>query len=93
MWVNCIADWLRSDTNHHIIYFAYDPHEYSRCNFDEMMDVEESRKIQFLEHLGICPVAEIMRQVHIPIGDNVFDFKLEDKRHVIENKLPTENHD
>ena len=93
MWVDCIADWLRSSINHHIIYFAYDPHEYSRCNFDEMMDIEDVRKLQFLKRLGIRPVAEIMEQVHVPIGDRVFDIKLEERRRVVENKLPTENHD
>ena len=76
MWVDQLAEWLRRDIHHHLLYFEYDPNTYARCNSDELMDVEEAKKARLLERLGFSSTDEIAAQVHIPIGKKIFDFNL-----------------
>ena len=44
-WVNCLIEWLQSNVSHHLVVFEHDEIKYNSYNFDELMDVEETKKI------------------------------------------------
>lgn len=89
MWVDCLADWLHADTSHHLVYFEYDSNEYARCNFDELMDAEDEKKTKLLRRFGFAPKDRVGSQIHVPIGDSIFDFELKEKVEDIEDELPS----
>ena len=73
-WVDMLKGWLLESKNHHLVAYQYDSTSYNRCNFDEMMDIEDIKKTNLLKRLGIDQT-DILDQIHIPIGYNIFNFK------------------
>lgn len=84
IWVDCLVEWLRYDSSHHLVIFQYDETKYEYHNFDILMDVEELKKDKLMERLGITE-AEIYNQIHIPVGYDIFNF---DFVKIIPNTLP-----
>ena len=82
MWVKLIADWLVADKAHHIVIFQYDKNDYSTFGADEIMDVEDEKKMHFMHRFKFVDEngnilqtrANIMERIHIPIGYNIFNF-------------------
>lgn len=90
-WVKLLATWLEQNPDHHLVFFEYDTKEYVRCNSDEMIDAEEEKKIRLLKRLNIHNDA-VLKQLHIPIGDKLFNFEFkvqEPQKSFAANKLPT----
>ncbi len=73
-WVRCLIDWLRSDNHHHLIVFQYDNKKYYKYNSDEILDVEDAKKEQFMKKLGV--EEELFDQIHIPVGFDIFNVEL-----------------
>lgn len=79
-WVDLLIEWLRKDTNHHLIVYKYDTTQYDYCIYDEVMDVEDEKKDELLKHLRISDT-NLDKQIHIPVGYDIFNFefkKIED---------------
>ncbi|MBO4308590.1 MAG: hypothetical protein J5885_02045 [Clostridia bacterium] len=73
-WRTKIIEWLQKNEFHHL--FLYD---YSQCGtdnylIDEKMDAEDKAKREFLTKCNI-ETNGIERQIHIPIGQNIFNIK------------------
>lgn len=83
-WVNLLVDWLDKDSSHHLIVYQYDEIEYTYCNFDKLMDIEEAKKECLMRKMGITN-DNIFNQIHIPVGYDIFNFKFEK---IIPNTLP-----
>lgn len=82
IWVDLITDWLLCNPHHHLVVFQYDENTYNTCNFDELMDFEDERKIKLINRLGII-ADQVFNQIHIPIGYDIFNFSLQE---VVEEK-------
>ena len=77
LWVDEIAQWLGANNGHHLVAFQYDTDEYFPCNPDEKMDAEEDRCLNLLSRLGLSAEEQILDQLHIPIGHDIFNFPLD----------------
>lgn len=84
MWIDLLVEWLRKDSDHHLVVYKYDPTEYNQGIYDEVMDVEDEKKEELMRRLGIGD-NELERQIHIPVGYDIFNFAF---RKVDENPLP-----
>ena len=83
-WVDLIVDWLKKDPDHHLVVYKYDTTEYDRCVFDELMDIEDTKKEELMQRLGISD-SNLENQLHIPVGYDIFNFEF---KKIEENKLP-----
>ena len=83
-WTDLIVEWLYSDLNHHLIVFKHDKKSYGLHNFDELMDVEETKKEKLMTQLGIKDDS-IFDQIHIPVGFDIFNFEF---KKVVSTILP-----
>lgn len=81
-WVDAIKEWLLCNLHHHLVVFQYDKNTYNTCNFDELMDLEDERKLKVLNRLGII-ADQVFNQIHIPIGYDIFNFSLQE---IVEEK-------
>lgn len=72
-WVEALANWLREDSNHHMVIYDYDQRTYNTYNYDEIMEVEDAKKSKILNKLGICNET-VLDQIHIPVGRDLFNF-------------------
>lgn len=88
VWINALIDWLTADENHHLVVYQYDKTEYKQYNYDEIMDVEDEKKEALIEKLGVAD-KNIEDQIHIPIGNDIFnfDFNLNDADKSVENAI------
>ena len=73
-WTDLLANWLLENPEHHLVVYQYDEMKLNCCNYDEIMDIEESKKIELFCRLGINNET-ISNQIHIPVGRDIFDFK------------------
>ena len=76
-WVSLLIEWLKKDSNHHLIVYQYDETEWPRYNFDALMDAEEEEKETLGKRLNLTD-ERILDQVHIPVGYDIFNFKFMD---------------
>lgn len=83
-WIELLSNWLLEDTNHHLVVYQYDTKEYRRYNYDEIMDIEDEKKVALLTKLRVNNDA-ILNQIHIPIGCDIFNFSFQK---VIPHRLP-----
>ena len=74
MWVDSLTAWLLENEKHQLIVYQYEDKEYHNYNYDEIMDIEDERKIQLLDKLGI-ESTNVLEQLHIPVGRKIFNFK------------------
>ena len=72
-WVDLLVDWLNENLNHHLVVFDYDESNYNLYNRDEIMDVEDEKKVYLLNKLGIKEES-FFYQIHIPVGKSIFNF-------------------
>ena len=84
MWIDLIVEWLKKDTNHHLVVFKYDTTIYNRCVYDEIMEVEDEKKNDLMRYLG-SNNSDLERQIHIPVGYDIFNFQF---KKVEGNRLP-----
>lgn len=73
-WVDLLADWLLENPDHQLVVYDYKNHNREILNKDEMMDIEDDEKLEFLKRLALIPSDDILNQVNIPIGANLFNF-------------------
>lgn len=76
MWIERLVKWLKSDRGNHLIYYAYSEKNYDSSYPDERMDEEDDQKLELLTRICSDPadVEQIFDQVHIPLGQNIFNF-------------------
>jgi hypothetical protein len=74
-WVDQLSTWLLENPNHHLVMYQYDENTYNLFNSDELMDVEDEKKVHLLQKLGIEDNT-ILNQIHIPVSYDIFNFKL-----------------
>ena len=84
LWVDLIVEWLKKDTNHHLVVYKYDTTTYNRCIYDELMDVEDEKRTDLMRHLGLDD-SDLESQIHIPVGYDIFNFQF---KKVETNRLP-----
>ena len=72
-WTDLLANWLIENPEHHLVVYQYDETEYNYYNRDEIMDVEDEKKELLLKKLRIDN-EQILNQIHIPIGEKLFNF-------------------
>lgn len=72
-WVDLIANWLLTDSSHHLAVFNGKNDSFDQCNSDEIMDVEDEKK-EVLK--GILKINDEVayNQIHIAIEKTIFDF-------------------
>lgn len=77
MWTNLLVDWLHSDKRNMLFYFQYGEESYKSWERDLIMDIEDEKKETFLRRITDSEeeVQELFNQVHIPVGDDIFDFR------------------
>ena len=73
-WRKLLLDWLQSDKHHHLVMY-----DYSQCNtenylIDQKIEAEDIAKEKFLTKCNI-QIQGIEKQIHIPIGANIFNIK------------------
>lgn len=76
-WINALIDWMIADKNHHLVVYQYDTKKYNQYNYDEIMDVEEDKKENLINKLGISDKG-LEDQIHIPIANDIFNFDFKD---------------
>lgn len=74
MWREKIKEWLLTNENNHMIYSYYDEVPHPRHHTDVILELEEDRKIEILSRLEFTPaeIEQTKKQLHIPIGINIF---------------------
>lgn len=75
-WNDLLANWLIESPDHHLVVYQYDNNEYNYYNYDEIMDIEDERRFELLKKLRINN-ATVFNQIHIPVGNDIFDFSFE----------------
>lgn len=80
-WVAKIKEWLLSSTKHHLFYFGRHKPEYSTYGWDEKMDAEDEHKIVIANKIFGNEIfdTEVLEQIHIPIGFDIFNLDKEFK--------------
>lgn len=73
-WINLLTDWLKQNSEHHLIVYQYDETKYPKYNFDALMDIEDERKEKLFAYLNIED-ENLRDQIHIPVGYDIFNFK------------------
>ena len=76
-WVSCIRDWLLENQKHHLFYYVYSETDYTNLGKDEIMDLEDDEILRIAKKLKIDEqtIEQVSRQIHIPIGHDIFEFK------------------
>lgn len=97
-WKNEIKNWLLTNNNHHIFFYLKELIYYKNLDFDEMQDIEENNKTKILELLDLKNDREILKQIHLPCGNEIFNYKyiicksLKNDENIIKNENNTEKH-
>lgn len=73
-WLELISQWLSVDEDHHLVAFLYDNASYDKSNSDIVMEVEEEKKLVFLNKLNLSADSVLFDQIHIPVGYDIFNF-------------------
>lgn len=73
MWIALLKNWLLDNSEHHLVVYQYDETEVASYNYDEIMDIEESKKDELMKKLDINDEL-ILNQIHIPVGRDIFNF-------------------
>jgi len=73
-WVNLLAKWLKMNPEYQLVVYDYKNQYRGNFNKDEMMDIEDDEKSEFLKRLELPATEDILNQVNIPIGANLFNF-------------------
>ena len=75
-WVTKIYNWIINDQNHHLICYNYSDKTFEPWQRDEMMEEEDIQREQLLQKIcGLERLEGIEKQVHIPVGYDIFNFK------------------
>ena len=76
-WLELILQWLISDSRHHLVAYQFDDTAYDKFNSDILMDAEDEKKEMLLKKLSaplLTDDVNILNQVHIPVGYDIFNF-------------------
>lgn len=74
-WKNEIKNWILSNSLHQIFFYIKELISYKNLDFDEMQDIEENNKNKILELLDLRNNQEILKQIHLPCGNEIFNYK------------------
>lgn len=72
-WVDFLIGWLNVDPSHHLIVYEYDEKTYPRYNYDVLMDAQDEKKEALFKRLNLSD-EKLMKQIHIPVGYDIFNF-------------------
>lgn len=74
-WRNALIEWLKENSSNHLFIYM---HRYEKIIYrvvPERMEIEEEAKKQKMREWGINEDDEIITQIHIPIGKNIFNVR------------------
>lgn len=76
-WSKSVANWLLESSAKQLIYFAYGTNKFDSWNVDARMDEEDEVKNSLLKrlHLLESEAEKIYDQIHVPVGENIFDIE------------------
>lgn len=90
MWKEKILEWLNRDADNHLFFYMYDYSVLKRSpekSEDWKMEQEEEGKKKWAKQFGIdldsSEMQRVERQVHIPIGKNIFNVKKLIEQHAL----------
>ena len=74
-WKNAIIEWLKSHKDHHLFLYDYGCSKIEIDDIAMRRNEEETQKSFILSAKNFCQEdSRIFEQIHIPIGDTIFDF-------------------
>lgn len=88
-WRKVLLDWLQSDKQHHLVMYDYSQFNTENYLIDQKIEAEYSAKEKFLTKCNI-QIQGIEKQIHIPIGANIFNIKDEIEK---QKQLATEKNE
>ena len=74
-WRNALLSWLNDDSTHHLFIYDYRYSGIYCKTVSERMDIEDDAKEELLIKWGVKSNDNILSQIHIPIGKNIFNIK------------------
>lgn len=74
-WRNEIIQWLRNDANHHLFIYRFKLSNTTYTTVSDKMDIEESEKELIVSEWGFQFDDDILDQIHIPCGKNIFNIE------------------
>lgn len=79
-WRKELAEWILRDKNHHLIVYKRKFESLSHIIVSEKMDIEDGAKTDYIKYLfrGTLTSDQIKRvksQIHIPIGNSIFNIE------------------
>lgn len=75
MWKNAIINWLNGSEDRHLFLYDLDSSNIKEKDVVMCRNIEEDAKINLLEQKGFCKLGDkIFSQIHIPIGNKIFDY-------------------
>lgn len=74
-WRNEIIRWLRDDANHHLFIYRFNLSNTTYITVSDKMDIEEAEKESLLAEWDFNLDDDILDQIHIPCGKNIFNIQ------------------
>lgn len=76
-WVVQLKNWLLDNEDHHLVYFVHDTREFSKLNWDAIMDEEDDRIAGLLGKIFDAgdEMSAVFDQIHIPVGYDIFNIE------------------
>lgn len=74
-WRNALLSWLNDNSDHHLFIYDYRYSGIYCKTVSERMDIEDDAKEELLVKWGVESKDNLLSQIHIPIGKNIFNIK------------------
>ena len=74
-WRNALLAWLNESSDHHLFIYDYRFSAIYCKTVSERMDIEDDAKEELLTKWGVESNDNLLSQIHIPIGKNIFNIK------------------
>lgn len=74
-WRNALLSWLNDNSDHHLFIYDYRYSGIYCKTVSERMDIEDDAKEELLTKWGVESNDNLLSQIHIPIGKNIFNIK------------------
>lgn len=75
LWRDILIEWIESNPEHHIVAYDYQLEGVTTTLANRKLDLCEDSKERFIKHILKQDNEIIRRQIHIPIGQKLFDLR------------------
>lgn len=72
-WADTIVAWIKASPNHHIVAYDYQLENNDTVLANRKLDLSENSKEIFTKRLIGEIDTEVMKQIHVPVGQKLFD--------------------